>query len=503
MQKFLNGLERVGNKLPHPFFLFLWLAAIVAAVSFIMSLSGITVTNPKTQAVVGVKNLISGAGLEYVLGSMVTNFINFPPLGLIIVVMFGIGLAEKVGMIGTLIHYTVAKAPASMLTFVVFMVGISGSIASDANYLILIPLVAMIYHSLGRHPLAGAAAAYGAAGAGFDISLFVTGTDVTLSGLTTSAARLINPEAEITPLDNYFFAAASVPLLALVGTILVDKVIEPRLNRTISIDESLIKKPEMHEISTQEKKALKYSGFAALAFLAVLAIIVLPESSPLRNKDGGLLPSPFLKSLVPIIFLFFVTVGITYGRTAGTLTSMRDIPVKMSEAVREMAPTLTLFFIISQFIAYFRWTGLGEFIAVSGSIFLEHTGFTGMPLVVAFILMTAALNIFMTSGSAQWSLMSPIFVPMLMMIGFEAAFVQAMFRIGDSVTNIISPMSPYFAVCLANMQRYRPDLGIGTLMATMLPISIGFLVCWTIFLLLWVWLGLPIGPGIYMMAPGV
>lgn len=499
MQKFLNGLERIGNKLPHPFFLFLWLAIIVAVVSCIMSLIGVTVTNPKTQVVVGVKNLLSSAGLEYVLGSMVSNFINFPPLGLIIVVMFGIGLADKVGMIGNLIHYTVAKAPPSMLTFVVFIVGISGSIASDANYLILIPLVAMIYHSLGRHPLAGAAAAYGAAGAGFDISLFVTGTDVTLAGLSTSAAQLINPQAEITPLDNYYFTAASVPLLAIVGTILIDKVIEPRLKRTISIDESLVQKPDMREVSAQEQKALKMTGYAALAFIAVFALILLPQNSPLRNENGGLLPSPFLKSLVPVIFLFFITVGITYGRVAGTLKTMRDIPAKMSEAVREMAPTLTLFFVISQFIAYFRWTGLGEVIAVSGSIFLEHTGFTGLPLVVTFIIMTAALNIFMTSGSAQWSLMSPIFVPMLMMIGFEAAFVQAMFRIGDSVTNIISPMSPYFAVCLANMQRYRPDLGIGTLMATMLPISIGFLICWTAFLLLWLLIGLPIGPGVYMM----
>lgn len=500
MQKFLNGLERIGNKLPHPFMLFLWLSLIVAVSSALLSFFDVSAINPKTQKVVAIKNLLSGDGLAYALTSMVDNFIRFPPLGLIIVVMFGIGLADKVGLMGNLIRQTVTKAPPSMLTFVVFLVGITGSIAADANYLILIPLVAMIYHSLGRHPLAGAAAAYGAAGAGYDVSLFITSGDATFSGLTTTAARLIAPDAYVSPIDNYYFGAASVFVLAIVGTLMIDKVVEPRLKATIKIDENHIKPPELHEVSAQEKKAMKAAGWVALAFLLGLLLIVLPSHSPLRNPDGGLLPSPLLKSVVPILFLFFMAVGITYGKVAGTLKTSQDIPKKMMEAVREMAPTLVLFFVIAQFIAYFKWTGLGALIAVQGSLFLEHTGFTGLPLVVAFILMTAVLNIFMTSGSAQWSLMSPIFVPMLMMIGFEPAFVQAMFRIGDSTTNIISPMSPYFSVALVNMQRYKPDLGIGTLMATMLPISLGFLFFWTLFLLLWLMLGLPLAPGVYMMS---
>lgn len=500
MEKFLNGLERIGNKLPHPFILFIFLSILVALASALLASLGVTAINPKTQEVVVVKSLISGNGLVYILTSMVDNFISFPPLGLIIVVMFGIGLADKVGLMGTLIHYTVAKAPSSLLTFVVFIVGITGSIASDANYLILIPLVAMIYHSLGRHPLAGAAAAYGAAGAGYDVSLFITSGDATFSGLTTQAARLIDPNAYVSPLDNYYFGAASVILLAFVGTIIIDKVVEPRLQQTISIDKNFIKAPKIKEVTVQEKSAIKKAGIASLCFIVILILIVMPHDSPLRNNKGGLLPSPLLKSVVPILFFFFMVVGIVYGKAVGSIQRKKDIPIKMTEAVREMAPTLVLFFVIAQFIAYFKWTGLGALIAVEGSIFLEHTGFTGLPLVIAFIFMTAVLNIFMTSGSAQWSLMSPIFVPMLMMVGFDAAFVQAMFRIGDSTTNIISPMSPYFSVALVNMQRYKPDLGIGSLMAAMMPIAMGFLFFWTLFLLFWLWMGWPLGPGVYMMA---
>jgi len=498
MDKLLNGLERIGNKLPHPFILFIALAGLVAISSFFLSLFGVTAVNPQTKEVVEIKNLISGDGLQYALTSMVDNFVKFQPLGIIIVVMFGIGLADKVGLMGTLIHYTVAKAPNSLLTFVIFLVGITGSIASDANYLILIPLAAMIYHSLGRHPLAGAAAGYGAAGAGYDVSFLITATDAIFSGITTEAARLIDANAYVSPVDNYYFSAASVIVLAVVGTLIVDKVVEPRLKRTITIDNTYISPPEIKNITRAEKKGLKYAGIATIIFFSILIAIVYPDTSSLRNQEGGLLPSPLITSVVAILFLYFIMVGLVYGKAAGVIKSKEEIPERMAEAVKELAPTLVIFFVISQFIAYFKWTGLGELVAVNGSIFLQNTGFTGMPLAVAFIITAAIVNVFMTSGSAQWALMGPIFVPMLMMVGFEPAFIQALFRIGDSTTNIISPMSPYFAVALVNMQRYKPDMGIGTLMATMLPISMGFLFFWTLFLLLWSWTGLPIGPDIYM-----
>lgn len=500
MQAVLSSIERVGNKLPHPFILFSILAAVVIVLSALLAFLGVSAVNPQTEAEVHVRSLISPEGLEFMLTSVVSNFVNFPPLGLILVVMFGIGLADKVGLMSTLMQVSVAKAPSSLLTFCVFLAGICGSIASDANYLILIPLAAMVYYSVGRHPIAGAAAAYAAAGAGFDASLFITVGDALFAGITTDAARLVDPDAYISPVDNYYFVACSVFVLAIAGTLVIDKVVEPRLQRTLPLGKDFTTTVDHHELTTDEKRGLKRVGLATLVYLALILLTVLPEASPLRNEDGGLIPSPFLRSLVPLMFGYFVVIGLVYGITTGKIKNSKDVPQRMSEAASELAPTLVLFFAISQFIAYFKWSELGQFIAIEGSNILQSTGFTGLPLVFAFILMSTVLNVFMTSGSAQWALMAPVFVPMLMMIDFDPAFVLAMFRIGDSSTNIISPMSPYFSVALVYMQRYKPDMGLGTLIATMLPMAVTFLLAWSAFLMFWLSMGWPIGPGIYMMA---
>lgn len=500
MQAVLHAVERVGNKLPHPFVLFVILAGVVILASSLLSWLGVTAVNPKTDAEVVVKSLLSAEGIQFMLTSLVSNFVNFPPLGLILVVMFGIGLADKVGLMSTLMQVSVAKAPPSLLTFAVFMAGICGSIASDANYLILIPLAAMVYHSVGRHPVAGAAAAYAAAGAGFDASLFVTVGDALFAGITTEAARLVDPDAYVSPVDNYYFVACSVFVLAIVGTLVIDRIVEPRLRRTLPLGKEVDVEVERHELSDAERRGLKRVGWVTLAYLGLVFLIVYPGASPLRNDEGGLIPSPFLESLVPLMFGYFVAIGLTYGLTTARITSAQDVPKHMADAARELAPTLVLFFAIAQFIAYFKWSELGQFIAIEGSNILQSTGFTGLPLVGAFIVMSATLNVFMTSGSAQWALMAPVFVPMLMMIDLDPAFVLAMFRIGDSSTNIISPMSPYFSVALVYMQRYKPDMGLGTLIATMLPLAVTFLLAWSAFLMLWLTLGLPIGPGVHMMA---
>lgn len=501
MKGMLNVVERVGNKLPHPFILFIILSGLIIVLSALLSALGISAIHPESNAEVSVRSLLSGDGIVFMLTSMVDNFVGFPPLGLILVVMFGIGLADKVGLMSTLMQVSVAKAPPSLLTFCVFMAGICGSIASDANYLILIPLAAMVYQAVGRHPLAGAAAAYAAAGAGFDASLFVTAGDALFAGITTDAARIIDSDAYISPIDNYYFVACSVFVLALIGTLLIDYVVEPRLRRTQPLNTLRMSEVQLKTLNDDEKRGLKRVGLITLAYFALIVLAVLPIGSPLRNAEGGLIPSPFLKSFVPLLFGYFVAIGLTYGLCTGAIKKARDVPGFMAESARDLAPTLVLFFAISQFIAYFKWSELGQFIAIEGSNVLEHTGFTGVPLVIAFILMATTLNVFMTSGSAQWALMAPVFVPMLMLLDFNPAFVLAMFRIGDSSTNIISPMSPYFSVALVYMQRYKPDLGLGTLMATMLPLSMGFLLIWTLFLLFWMWMGLPFGPGIYMMSP--
>ncbi|ETX11079.1 transporter [Marinomonas ushuaiensis DSM 15871] len=497
--RILATIERVGNKLPHPFLLFVYLAGFVIVASMVLNYYGFQTINPKTGDQSPIRSLLSGEGVVYIFTSMVKNFVNFPPLGTIVVVMLGIGLADKVGLLSTLMRQTVAKAPKHLLTFSVFVAGICGSIASDANYLILIPLVAMIFHSMGRNPIAGAAAAYAAAGAGYDASLFVTAGDAIFAGIATDAARIIDPEAYVSPLDNYYFVASSVFVLAVVGTFVIDKIVEPRLNRLHPLSSMIITAPKMDvAITDAEKSGLKAVGLFTLLFAGLVFAIVYPDASPFRNENGGLIPSPFMKSFVPFLFFYFISIGIIYGKKTGAISKIEDIPDLMATSVKGLASTLVLFFSISQFIAYFKWTGIGNLIAFEGAEILQSTGFTGYSLIVAFIIVTAVMNVFMTSGSAQFALFAPIFIPMLMNIGIDPAFTLAMFRIGDSATNIISPMSPYFSVALVYMQLYQPKLRIGTLMATMLPLSVGFIVFWTLFLLLWTWLGLPVGPGVYM-----
>ncbi len=497
--RFLSWVERTGNKLPHPFLLFVYLAVVVMVVSALLNYLGVNTYNPKTSETYPIKSLLSGDGIVYMFTNFVSNFVNFPPLGTIITVMLGIGLAERVGLLSTLLTQTVAKAPRHLLTFFVFIAGICGSIASDANYLILIPLVAMIFHSVGRNPLAGAAAAYAAAGAGFDASLFITVGDALFAGIATDAARIIDPEAYVSAVDNYYFVACSVFVLAIVGTLIIDKVVEPRLNNLHPLSTMIKSRPTAEvNMTAEEKSGLKRVALFTLGYLAFVLALVFPESSSLRNPDGGLIPSPFLKSLVPFMFFYFLGIGIIYGKTVGKISKIEDIPDLMANAVKALATTLVLFFAISQFIAYFKWTGIGNLVAFEGAHFLESVGFDGYALIISFILITCLCNIFMTSGSAQFALFAPIFIPMLMQLNIEPAFTLAMFRIGDSSTNIISPMSPYFSVALVYMQSYKPELRIGTLMATMLPLAIGFLVFWTAFLLLWTGLGLDVGPGVSM-----
>ncbi|GEA51472.1 aminobenzoyl-glutamate transporter [Vibrio inusitatus NBRC 102082] len=497
--RFLSWVERTGNKLPHPFLLFVYLAVAVILASAVLNFLGVNTYNPKTSDTLPVKSLLSGEGIEYIFTSFVKNFVSFPPLGTIVVVMLGIGLAERVGLLSTLLTQTVARAPKHLLTFLVFVAGICGSIASDANYLILIPLVAMVFHSVGRNPLAGAAAAYAAAGAGFDASLFVTVGDALFAGIATDAARIVDPEAYVSAVDNYYFVAPSVIILAIVGTLIIDKIVEPRLNRLHPISSMIKERPTTKiTISVSEKLGLKRVALFTLGYLLLVLALVYPESSSLRNADGGLIPSPFLKSLVTFMFFYFLGIGIIYGKSVGKIKTIEDIPSLMAESVKTLATTLVLFLAISQFIAYFKWTGIGNLIAFEGASFLQSVGFDGYLLIISFILITCICNIFMTSGSAQFALFAPIFIPMLMQLNIDPAFTLAMFRIGDSSTNIISPMSPYFSVALVYMQSYKPDLRIGTLMATMLPLAIGFLVFWTAFLLLWTGLGLDVGPGVSM-----
>lgn len=496
MQRFFNWVERAGNKLPNPVILFAYLCIIVAIASWAAATWGSSPISPKTGEPVGVNSLLTGEGLVFALTSVAQNFVTFTPLGVVVVIMLAIGLADKTGLIASFMQISVMRAPRVLTTFVIFVVGACSHVASDAAYIILIPLSAMIFQAMGRNPLVGAVTGYVAVGAGYDASLLLTPTDIILSGISTSAAQTLDAAAVVTPLDNFYFTFVSSLMLALVGAIVIEKFIEPMIGPYKGD-----MKIEMAPVGEIERRGLKRAGIALLVFTVAVIALVYPTSSPLRNDEGGLIPSPLLQAVVALFAIAFMLIGWIYGRTTGKIKDGKDAIAMMAEAVRDLAPTLVLFFAISQFLQWFKWSNLGEWIAVHGSHMLDSTGFTGMPLILAFILLATVMNVFITSGSAQWSLMAPIFIPMLMLLGYEPALVQAAFRIADSSTNIISPMSPYFAVCLAFLQKYQKDAGIGTLASMTIPIALAFLISWSALLILWVSLGWHLGPGVVQVLP--
>ncbi|WP_147803582.1 AbgT family transporter [Alkalicoccus halolimnae] len=495
--KLLDQVERVGNKLPHPFMLFVYLAGIIILLSWLLSAINISVTHPMDGEEVAIENMVSLNGLEFILSSMLENFTGFAPLGLVLVMMFGIGLAQKVGLIETFMKKTILNAPAKLVTYVIIGTGVIGNLASDAAFVIIPPLAAMVFYSLGRHPLAGMAAGFAGVGAGFTANVLITGTDALLSGISTEVAQSVDPDLVVTPVDNYFFMAFSVLMLMIVGAWITEKVVEPRLGKfdTKFADPDAVEQTA-EQPSAQEMKGLRNAGITAAVYLTIVALTIVPPNGILRGEEGTIVPSIFLDNIIPIILFFFITVAVAYGTTTKVLQSTADVPELMGKAIKDMSGFIVLIFAASQFIAYFEWTNIGTFIAVSSATGLENINFTGMGLIVGFILLTAVLNLFIFSGSAQWALMAPIFIPMFYFLNYDPAFIQLAYRIADSSTNIITPMNPYVPMVLAFMKRYDNRAGFGTLFSIMLPYAMTFLFIWIAIFVIWNLLGLPIGPGI-------
>nr|WP_026680413.1 AbgT family transporter [Priestia megaterium] len=487
----LNGIERVGNKLPDPFMLFISLAGIIILLSWIISLFDITYTQPVDGQEVAIKSLISKEGLEFILTSMLDNFVGFAPLGLVLAMMLGIGLADKVGLLEIGIKSTILKAPTSLVTYAVIFTGILGNIASDAAFVIVPPLAAMVFYNIGRHPLAGLAAGFAGVGSGFTANFMINGTDVLLSGISTEVMKTLDENVIVTPVDNWYFMIVSVVVLSIVGALVTEKIVEPRLGKY----EGNVKK-EFEAVKPIEIKALKNAVIASSVYIALILIVLFIPNSPLRSAEGKIVPSPFLDGIVPLILILFIIAGIAYGVTIKKITSSRDVGKYMGEAMKDMSGFIVLIFAASQFIAYFDWSNIGSWIAVSGANFLESIGFTGIAVVIGFVLLTAVLNLFIFSGSAQWTLEAPIFLKMFYYLDYHPAFIQVAYRIADSSTNVITPMNPYIIIVLSFMRDYDKKAGIGTLIALMLPYSICFLLTWIILLLLFVFLGIPFGPGI-------
>lgn len=512
--RFLDGVEWLGNLLPHPVTLFAILAVGIVILSGILGGLGLAVEDPRPVGASGraddgmirAVSLLSADGVRRIWTGLVTNFTGFAPLGVVLVAMLGVGVAEKSGLLSAAVRGMVLGAPRHVVTVVIVFAGIISNTASEVGYVVLIPLAGAIFYALGRHPLAGMAAAFAGVSGGYSANLLIGTIDPLLAGITQEAARLIDAEYVVVATANWYFMVASTFLITAIGSLVTIFVVEPKLGpyNPDKADPDILDDRMMEPLNAGERKGLVWAGFALLGVLAVMALTLVPEWGILRNPDtGDRINSPFFRGFVVWILIFFVFTGIAYGRAVGTMKNDRDVINAMAAALASLGLYIVLVFFAAQFVAFFGWTNLGAITAVTGANVLQDTGLTGPVIFFLFILMCAFVNLMLGSASAQWAVTAPIFVPMLMLIGYAPEVIQAAYRIGDSSTNIITPMMSYFGLILAWATRYQKDLGVGTLIAMMLPYSILFLLTWSGFFFLWTFvLGLPVGPGSPTYYPG-
>ena len=489
--KSLDYIEIIGNKLPHPASLFALLALLVVFVSWLTSFVDYTAIHPVSGETIAVNNLISGDGLRWIYTNITRNFVLFPPLGFVLVVMVGIGVAEGSGLFNVMIRALVLGAPPRLITAAVVTAGILSHLASEAGYVLLIPLGAMIFHAMGRHPMAGLAAAFCGVSGGFGANFLIGAVDPILAGLSTTAAQILDPEMVINPVVNYYFMFASGFLVIIVGTWVTNAIVEPRLGKYTGNAEQI----PVDKLNATEKKGLRWAGVGILGVVALLALSIIPENGILRDPEtGSVLHSPFFNGIIIGILIFFFVPGIIYGYIVGTVKGDKDVVKYITKSMAGMAGYVVLVFFAAQFVYFFSYSNLGLVVAINGAQTLSSIGLTGIPLIVAFVLLSAFINLFMGSASAKWAIMAPVFIPMLMLLGYHPSLTQAAFRIGDSVTNLITPMMSYFALIVTFAQKYDERYGIGTIISSMLPYTIFLTILWILMLVGWMLLGLPLGP---------
>jgi len=491
-KKALDAIEFVGNKLPHPATLFALLAVLVAVASWLAARFSVQAIHPSDQSVITVSNLLSPDGLRWMYTHVMKNFVTFPPLGYALTAMIGIGIAEGSGLFAAMIKALVLHAPTRLITGAIVLGGVLSSIGEGVGYVILIPLGAMIYHAIGRHPLAGLAAAFCGVSGGFGANVLIGANDTILAGLSETAAQLIDPAAKVNPTVNYYFMCVSTLLITVVGTWVTEKIVEPRLGQYTGPAE----RESVGKITPREKRGLIGALVGLVAVVALLAIAVVPAGAVLRNPEtDSVLDSPFFGGIIVGIVLFFLVPGLLYGLIVGTIRSDKDFMKLIVQSIKPLSHYIVLVFFAAQFVYFFKYSRLGIILAIHGAEFLKEIGLTGIPLIVAFVLLSAFINLFMGSASAKWAIMAPVFVPMFMLLDYHPALTQVAFRIGDSASNLITPMMSYFALIVAFSQKYDDKYGIGTIIATMMPYTVFFLIAWILLLCLWMAIGLPLGPG--------
>jgi aminobenzoyl-glutamate transport protein len=494
LDRALSWIEVVGNKLPDPAMLFLILMISVWILSWLLAPIGFAEIDPRTGEPIRVDNQLSGANLARFLAGMVNTFAGFPPLGLVLVALLGVGVAEHTGFINAALKGILGFTSASLLTPMLILVAIVSHTAADAGYVLVIPLGGVIFYAAGRHPLAGIAAAFAGVSGGFSANFIPSGIDPLLQSFTQAAAQILDPDRLVNPLCNLLFTAASSVLIVAVGWYITDRIIEPRLKGT-AIDGDTEDIPQIEELSRKEWRGLWAGLLSMVLFLALLVAAVWPQDSPLRAPDGQItvFAAPIMQSIVPLIFIFFIIPGVVYGYVAGTVKGHRDIVEGMTRAMSSMGYYIAMVFFVALFIYAFNQSNIGALLALKGAAFLRALALPGQVTIVGIIILSGCVNLLVGSASAKWALLAPIFVPMLMELGISPELTQAAYRVGDSATNIITPLMPYFPLVVVYCRRYVKGTGIGTLVSLMLPYSVAFLVLWTLFLVGYWALGIPLG----------
>jgi aminobenzoyl-glutamate transport protein len=494
LRRALDAVETAGNKLPDPVTLFVISIALLMVLSALLAAAGTGAINPADGKPIAAVSLLAPDQIRRLFTELPQIFTSFPPLGIVLIMMIGVGVAERAGLFSAALSGLVRAVPKPLLTFTIVFAGCQASIASDAGYVVLVPLAAALFAASGRHPIAGLSAAFAGVAGGFTANLSVTTGDALLSGLTQAAARLIDPAYEVDITANWYLMAALVPVLSIAGTIVCERVVEPRLNAGPAWI-SAAPPAHDHDQASRERRGLRWAGIALLAYAGFIAFLAWAPGYPLRDPaDGGF--TPLLRGLIGVLFLAFLLAGLAYGIGARTIRSDRDAVRMASQGLGEMSNYLVLAFFAAVFVALFAWSNLGALLAIGGADFLKSIGAGGLPVLIMVILIAMMTDLLVGSASAKWAILAPVLVPMLMLVGIAPEATQAAYRLGDSTTNMITPFMTYFPLILIVAQRYRPDFGIGSMIALMLPYTVMFFLASTTLFAFWYLLDLPLGPGI-------
>jgi aminobenzoyl-glutamate transport protein len=501
IERVLNRIEVVGNRLPDPVTLFVILIGVIFGLSALLSFADVSAVNPSTKESVGAVNLFSSDIIRRLFAEMPKTFTSFAPLGTVLVVMIGVGVAERSGFVAVGLSGFVRRVPRILLTPAVVFAGVMSSLTVDAGYVVLIPLAGILFAAAGRNPIAGIAAAFAGVSAGYSANLLITPLDILLAGLTQSSGQILEPGLMVPPTANYYLMVALVPVFVVIGSWVTDRLIEPRL---VSTNGANAPQKDESAVTVEQVRGLKYAGWVTLAVLAGVLLITLPEGAPLRvTLPEGAPPisftdkfKPFLDSLVALISLGFLLIGIAFGVGARTIQNDKDVVKMTSDTMSDMGLYLVLAFVAAHFIVLFSWSNLGIILAINGADVIRATGLTGSALVILLVALAGIINLFIGSATAKWALIGPVLVPMFMLVGLDPEVTQAAYRIGDSVTNILTPLMPYFPMVLVFAHRYDKNFGIGSLAAVMLPFSVAFGIGATLLLVIWMLAGIPLGPGL-------